>query len=274
MGAATLGLVYTVVSAASAGWASARTLGSFAVIAALVAAFVAIEQRTAHPLVRLGILRSAALRRANVGAMALFGSWAGFQIMGTLYLQQVRGWSALTMALAFLPVGAIVAFGAPRIGPLVDRFGTGRLIAGGLASMVVAYALFLRVGAHSGYAAAMLPTMLLGGVGFALAFGPLNMAATNGVADHEQGLASGLVQTSFQIGGAVVLAIVTAVMTAAAQHGHATAGSSTALLDGLRPGLVVTLAAVGLGLVTVLGGAVRRRAPAPAPVAATCAGGD
>lgn len=73
---------------------------------------------------RLGILRSGALVRAQVGAMALFGSWVGFQFVGTLYLQELRGWSALAMAFAFLPAGAVVALGATRNGSLVDRFGS------------------------------------------------------------------------------------------------------------------------------------------------------
>ena len=107
--AAMLLFVYTVVSAPTAGWGSPRTLLSFAAAAALAAAFVATEQRTATPLVRLGILRSGALRRANLGAMAVIGGWFGVQFIATLYMQQLRGWSALSTALAFLPTGLIVA---------------------------------------------------------------------------------------------------------------------------------------------------------------------
>src|SRR5256714_1342679 len=103
------------------------------------------------------------------------------------------------------------AWCSPRLAPLVGRFGVNRLILVGMTLLVPAYALFLRVGLHSGYAGAMLPTFLIAGLGFGLAFGPLNIAATNGIAPHEQGLAGGLLNTSFQFGGALFLARATAV---------------------------------------------------------------
>jgi MFS family permease len=261
--AAMLLLVYTVVEAPDVGWAAPRTILSFAGVAALLAALVAIERRSAHPLIRLGILRSGALVRANLGAMALFGSWVGFQFVGTLYMQDLRGWSALEMALAFLPAGVVVALGAPRAGGIVDRIGTRPMIAVGLASAAAGYLLFLRVGLDSGYAAMILPTMLLCGLGFASAFGPLNIAATNGIAAHEQGLASGLLNTSFQLGGALVLAVVTAVARAGTEASSAAAGSSQALLDGFRPAVVVSAVAALLGVVATLA-ARRARATAPA----------
>lgn len=240
-------LVFTVVEAPDAGWASARTLGSFAAVAALLAAFVAIERRTARPLVRLGILRSAPLLRANAGAMSLFGGWVGFQFVATLYMQQARGWSPLETGLAILPGGLMVALIAPRLTPLIGRFGTGPLISLGLLSTVAAYALFLPIGADSRYALAILPTMLLGGLGFALAYGPLNIAATNGIAPEEQGLAGGLLNTSFQFGGALVLAVVTAVNNATTGG----SGSAEDLLDGFRPAVVVSLVAAILGFAAV-----------------------
>ena len=125
-------LVFTVVEAPDAGWASARTLGSFVAVAVLLTAFVAIERRTARPLVRLGILRSASLVRANIGAMSLIGGWFGFQFVATLYMQQLRGWSPLETGLAILPGGLLVALLAPRLTPLITRFGPGPLISAGL----------------------------------------------------------------------------------------------------------------------------------------------
>ena len=216
-----------------------------------------MERRSAVPLVRLGILRSAPLVRANVGAMALFGSWVGFQFIATLYMQQLRGWSALETGLAIFPGGLMVALIAPRIGGLVARVGVGRLIVAGLTSAAIAYALFLPIGLDSGYWAAVFPTMALGGLGFALAYGPLNIAATNGIDAHEQGLAGGLVNTSFQFGGALVLAVVTAVNAAAAGAGD----SPEAVMDGYRPAVAVALIAAALGAVAT---AARRRAPQPA----------
>jgi hypothetical protein len=261
MTAAMLLLVFTVVEAPEAGWASARTLLSFAGVAAILAAFVAIEQRTAAPLVRLGILRSGRLVQANVGAMMLIGGWFGFQFIATLYMQQLRGWSPLETGLAIFPGGALVALLAPRIAPLVMRFGIRPLITAGLASTAAAYALFLPIGLHSGYAAAMLPTFVLGGLGFALAYGPLNIAGTNGVPAHEQGLASGLVSTSFQVGGALVLAVVTAVNNAAA----GATGSPQGLLDGFHAAIVVSVIAAGVGVVATALRGRTRSVPAAEP---------
>jgi EmrB/QacA subfamily drug resistance transporter len=252
--AAMLLLVFTVVEAPEAGWGSARTLVSFALTGAILAAFVTIERRTAVPLVRLGILRSASLVQANLGAMMLIGGWFGFQFIATLYMQQLRGWSPLETGLAIFPGGLLVALLAPRIAPLVMRFGVRPLITAGLASTAAGYALFLPIGLDSAYAVAILPTMLLAGFGFALAYGPLNIAATNGVAPSEQGLASGLVNTSFQFGGALMLAIATAVNNA----NTGADGSPQGLLDGFQAAVVVSVIAAGLGVVVT---AVRRRAP-------------
>ncbi|HEY1237159.1 MAG TPA: MFS transporter [Solirubrobacterales bacterium] len=248
LAASMLGLVYTVVEAPDVGWSSARTLLSFVGVAALASAFVLIEQHSHNPLVRLGILKSAPLRRANFGAMALLGSWFGFQFMGTLYMQDLRDWSAVEMALAFLPTGIIVATASPNMGRLVDRVGTTLPIAAGLTSLAASYVLFMNIGADSGYLTAMLPTFILAGIGFALTFGPVNVAATNGVAPNEQGLASGLVYTSFQLGGAIGLAIATAVIEAGTSASGAPAGSSAALLDGFHPAILTSLAIAVLGI--------------------------
>jgi EmrB/QacA subfamily drug resistance transporter len=242
--AAMLLLVFTVVEAPQAGWGSGRTLASFAATAAILAAFVTIERRRAVPLVRLGILRSSSLVQANVGAMLLIGGWFGFQFMATLYMQQLRGWSPIETGLAIFPGGLIVTLLAPRIAPLVMRFGIRRLITTGLASTAVGYALFLPIGLDSSYAFAMLPTFVFAGLGFALAYGPLNIAATNGVAAEEQGLASGLVSTSFQFGGALVLAIATAVASA-----NTGAGTQQGLLDGFQAAIVVSVIAAALGAI-------------------------
>jgi EmrB/QacA subfamily drug resistance transporter len=256
-------LVFTVVEAPEAGWNSLQTLVTLSAAILILAAFVTHEQRTANPLVRLGILRTGSLVRANLGAMALIGGWFGFQFIVTLYLQQLRDWSALETGLALFPGGFMVAVLSPRIAPLIERFGPTRLIALGLASTAVAYALFLPIGLDSGYATAMFPTFVFAGLGFALAYGPLNVAATNGVAPEEQGLAGGLVNTSFQFGGALVLAVVTAVNNA----NVGSDGSAQALLDGFHPAIAVSL------IVAVLGVAAmtlrrRRREAMPCPDAA------
>jgi MFS family permease len=254
-----LALVFTVVRAPDVGWAAAQTIVGFAVAAALLVGFVVIEQRSRHPLVRLGVLRTPGLVRANVLAAAVFGPYVSFQFVVTLYLQDTLGWSSLGMAMALLPGGLVVAFGAPRTGALIDRIGTARVLVLGMAAFAVGYLLFLRVGDTLNYAAVLLPTMLLVGIGFALAFPAVNVAATTGVADTEQGLASGLVNTSFQVGGALILAVVTAVMTAGWDASTAAPGSADALLDGYVPGLVLVAGASVAGLVVAASGLIRRR---------------
>ena len=254
--AALLLLVYTVTSAPDAGWASARTLGGFALSAVLIAAFVVIERRVKHPLLRLGIFRNRSVISSNVVAMTVFGAYSGFQFIVTLYMQSLLGWSPIEMALALLPLGVIVAFGGSRVGGLVNRIGAPRVVLMGLLSFVVGYVLFLRIGEHPNYATTILPSMLLLGIGFALAFPALNIQATNGVADSEQGLASGLVQTAFQVGGAIALAVVTAVITA----GSGAATGTAQVLGAYRSGLIVATGIAAAGFVVAIAlGALRSR---------------
>jgi len=234
-------LVRTVVEAPAKGWAAPVTVVSFAIVAALLALFVTIERRSAAPLVRLGILRSSPLVRANIGGMLLFGGYFGFQFVATLYLQAMNGWSAIETALAFLPAGLLVAFGAVRLGPIVDRFGTARVIALGAVALLAGYLLFLRVDGTPSYVGLMLPTVLLLGTGFALSFPALNIQAVAGVADHEQGLASGLLNTSFQVGGAVGLAVVSAVVSSSSGVGIPT-------LEGVQNAIVVSAGIAVLGV--------------------------
>jgi EmrB/QacA subfamily drug resistance transporter len=253
--AAMLLLVYTVTEAPHVGWGAARTLAGLVLAAALLGAFVLIERRSAAPLVRLGILRSRRLVGANLAGMTVFGSYIGFQFIGTLYLQDMLGWSSLKSALGFLPAGLIVAVLGPRIGQLATRVGATRVLAVGLSIFPIAYALSIRIDPGASYAAVFLPTILLLGLGFGLAFPTLNMAATDGVANHEQGLASGLVNTSFQFGGAVVLAIVTAVVA-----GGGGSRSASSLLHSYHVGLGVVAGISLLGFAAVVSSLFGRRA--------------
>jgi MFS family permease len=254
-------LVRTVVRAPQVGWGAPETLLFLVIAVALLGAFVTIERRASEPLVRLGILRSGTLARANITAMVVFGCYVSFQFIATLYLQALLGWSPISTALAFLPGGLIVALVSPRVGPLADRFGTERVIAAGLAAFVLGYALILRIGDTLSYASVFLPTMVLIGIGFALCFPMLNIQATAGIADSEQGLASGLVQSSFQVGGAITLAVITAIVAADGT------GSPTTIVDSYRVAIEVIAALSAFGLLVVLGGlvtAARRRVLQPA----------
>jgi MFS family permease len=251
-------LVRTVVVAPEDGWAAPETIAAFAVALGLLAGFVAIEMASDHPLIRLSILRSPSLLAANLGAASLFGGYVAFQFVMTLYLQRLNGWSPIETALAFLPAGMLVAVGSTRIGPIVERFGPATVVAAGSAAGLGGYGLVLGLDAVPDFAGLLLPTMLLLGVMFMLNFPTLNIAATSGVGDHEQGLASGLVQTSFQVGGAVSLAIVSAVV--ASRTGAAPSAADT--LDGFKAGLSVVFGIAGAGLAVALGSLAWERRPA------------
>src|SRR3954453_18920217 len=238
-------LVRIIVQAPQDGWGDPKTIAAFLLAAGLLGAFVAVERRAPQPLVRLGIFRSASLVRANLGAMCLFGAYVGFQFVATLYLQKTLGWSALETALAFLPGGLLVAVGAPRMGAVITRYGTAKPVVASTIAFALGYALFLPVGGTP-YVFTFLPTMLLIGAGFALGYSSLSVQAASGVSDHEQGLAAGLVQTSFQMGGAIVLAAVSAVVGQGTISDYRTA-----------IGIVVGVAVVSL--VLALAGVVRPR---------------
>jgi EmrB/QacA subfamily drug resistance transporter len=249
--AATLLLVYTVVTAQQAGWASARTIGSFAGVAVLLGVFCVIERRSSDPLVPFRIFRSAALVRADIGAIALFGTYVSFQFLITQYLQTLAGWSALSMAFAFLPAGLIVAVLSLRMAGLLGRFGPVRLVVVAFVLLVAAYAVFLRAGVRPDYPSVLLPALLLIGLAFGLGFSSLSVAATAGVPAASQGLAASLFQTSFQVGGAVVLAVVTAVVDAG---GASHVESPTATLAAYRPALVLITAIAAAGMLVALTG--------------------
>jgi len=235
--------VYTVVSAPDWGWLAPKTLGAFAAAAVLLAAFVYTEKKVAHPLVRLGILKVPSIIRANLSVMALMGSYLSFQFMMTLYLQDVLHWSPLKMAMALLPAGLLVAFGSPFMGKLIDRFGTSPLILTAMGSLTIGYVWFLATAGNAPhYAVTIFPTMLFLGGGFAFGFSSIMAQATEGIADHEQGLASGLVQTAMQVGAALVLAVVTALVATDGGSGKADFGQ-------FHPGVNLVTAVAIAGLV-------------------------
>src|SRR2546430_12535095 len=185
----------------------------------------------------------------------LFRSYVSFQFLVPQYLQIMAGWTALATALAFLPAGVMTAAASARMGPVIDRFGPARVIAVGFACLAAGYTWFLRVGPAPDYPTVILPSLLLIGAAFCLGFSALSTQATTGVADHEQGLASGILQTSFQVGGAIVLAVVTAVIDARGADHVISAGT----LAAYRPPLGVITGVAILGVAGALTG------PRPAP---------
>ncbi|MEQ4715169.1 MFS transporter [Nonomuraea sp. B19D2] len=246
-------LVFTVVQAPEAGWASLQTIGSLVGVAVLLGLFILAELRMRHPLVRLGILRSAHIVRANLGLLILMGSYVAFQFVAMQYFQNLLGWSALGTALAFLPAGLLVAVTSTKMGDFADRFGTGKLIVIGSAALAGGYAIFLGIDRTPSLGGMVIPGMILMGIAFALSFPSLNIQATNGVDDDEQGLASGLLNTSGQVGGAIVLAVVTAVLTSGG-------GGETLSIGALRSAIVVSLVLALVGLAIAATGLRARKA--------------
>ncbi|MBD2900007.1 putative MFS-type transporter EfpA [Actinomadura sp. RB99] len=260
-------LVYGVVRLERAGDGPFVTAGVFAAALALLRLFARVERRSPSPLVRPGLLRTAPLVRVNAAALLFLAAFAGFQFLATLYFQELRGWSTMQTGLAMLVIGLDTVL-APVLTPrLVNRFGNTRVLLAGIVVAAVAYALFLPVGMDWTYVA-MLPALCLLGLSFALAYGPLTMAATDGVAEDAHGLAGGLLYTAMQFGTALGLSAVTAVDVAAGGG-----------LDGLRVALVVPVAAATLGAAVIASG-LRTRAgrdgvpPSATPPAGSAAAGS
>ncbi|WP_328408062.1 MFS transporter [Nocardia sp. NBC_00403] len=254
-------LVYTVVTAPEAGWGSVRTIGSFIAVVVLFAGFVVVEKRVAYPLVRLGILKKSSLVRASLAIIAVAGSYFSWQFIVTLYMQDSLGWSPLKLAMALLPVGLLVVGSAFFSDKLVDRFGTGPIIAVTMVVMAIGYLLFLRLDTAPSYWTMLLPAVLLIGIGW-VGFPAINIQATNGIEDEEQGLAAGVLQTSMQVGAAIVLAVTTAIISSGAH----TDTSPSAVLDAYRPGLEFAAGVTVVGaLVALLAFLPKRRKPATEP---------
>ncbi|PWV84919.1 Major Facilitator Superfamily protein [Prauserella marina] len=219
------------------------TAATLAAGLALLAVFVVIEKRAKTPLVRLGIFANAALVRAGLTMSLLAAGFFGFQFIVVLYLQELRGWSTLETSLAMLLLGVDVLLSPTVVPKLVARFGTTRVIFGGMLLAAASYVLFLPVAPDWTYSA-MIPSLLLLGVAFALAYGPATIAATDEVDEREQGLAGGLLYTSFQFGAALGLSAAAAVNVA-----NTRSGTAAFLMEGYRMALLVP---VGLGLAGIV----------------------
>jgi len=193
------------------GWSSGRLIGIFAASAALLAGFVGWESRAAEPLMRFGILRTKTVLGANVAGFILGTALFSMFLMLTLYMQQVLGYSALKTGVAYLAVAGTSIVWANVAAALVNRVGVRPLIAGGMAILTVGLLLFTQVSVGGSYATHLLPGFLLVALGMALCFVPISIAALAGVRQAEAGLASGLINTSQQIGGAVGIALLSTI---------------------------------------------------------------
>ncbi|CAM5261097.1 MFS transporter OS=Streptomyces tendae OX=1932 GN=GUR47_00420 PE=4 SV=1 [Streptomyces tendae] len=235
-------LVYALAQAPSHGWLSVRTLVLFAAAAGLLVLFLRVESRSRRPLVPLSFLARRATAGTNLTIFAMWGAYTSFAFLATLHLQNVLHWTPLQTAGAFVPLGLANGALAPFAGRLAARFGVHRMIAAGMLLLALSYGLFFRIGADSSFLTVVLPVMVVNGIGTAATFPALNMSAVSGVPDRDQGLAGALLNTFMQIGGAVVLALVTAVVEAGQRADRADP------LAGYDAGTAVIVATVLAGL--------------------------
>ncbi len=215
---AALLFVWGVVRAPTAGLLSAQTLGVIALAALLAGAFVIVETRVSAPLVRLSLMRSPRLLGANCAAMLVFGCATVFNVSTMLYEQDVLGWSPLQAGVLFLVASICTATVGLRAGVWATRIGATRVLLAGAVASLASYLLWMLDGVAASYPL-IVTCLALQGAGFALAYPALNIQGLTGVATHEQGLVSGLIGSFFQIGGAVLLAIATALSLASAPIG-------------------------------------------------------
>ncbi|MGR6915554.1 MFS transporter [[Actinomadura] parvosata] len=260
----TLGLgtaVYAIVRAPEAGWASAQTWITLAVAAALLIAFVAIQARRREPLMRLSIFRTPNLAAANLTQLLLGGAWIPMWFFLNLYLQQVLGYSAFPSGAALLPMTVLIMLGMIVLAPkAIGRFGPKTTTVTGLVLLTAGMAWLSLISPDGSFAADVLPASLVAALGMSLAFIPSLGTAISAARPEEGGLASGIVNTSYQVGSALGLAAMTAV---AAANGADRLGDLPALTDGFSAAFVGA-AAVALAAALLAAATLRTRATAPA----------
>lgn len=257
--AALMCAVYAVVNGNESGWTSVPTLGLLGVAAALFAAFVVTEARVAAPLVPLGLFRLRNLATANgVGVLWAAAMFAWFFI-SALYLQRVLGYDAMQVGLAFLPANLIMAaFSLGLSAKIVMRFGLRLPLAAGLLLAALGLLLFARAPVQGAFVVDVLPGMLLLGLGAGIAFNPVLLAAMSDVGPSDSGLASGIVNTAFMMGGSLGLAVL-ASLAAARSENLVAASAAAALNSGYQ--LAFLVGALFAALAAVLGGLLIRTRP-------------
>ncbi len=255
--------VFAIVNGNEAGWASARTLGLLAAAAALLALFLGIELRVSAPLVPLRLFRLRNVATANVAGVLWAAAMFAWFFLSALYLQLVLGYSPLQVGLAFLPANLIMgAFSIGLSAKLVMRFGIRLPLATGLSLAAAGLLLFARAPVGGSFARDVLPSMILLGFGAGIAFNPLLLAAMTDVAPEESGLASGVVNTAFMMGGALGLAVLASL---AASRTNSLLGSGDDPLGSLNGGYhaAFLVGALFAAAAAVVGGALLRTSPAP-----------
>jgi EmrB/QacA subfamily drug resistance transporter len=218
-------MVFALVKSTSWGWASARTIGTLAVSIILLAAFILIERRTTSPLVPLSIFGNRSLSVSNVVSLALGASIFSMFYFLSLYMQEVLGYSALRTGIGYLTIASAIIIAAGAAQALVAKFGIRSVMTLGMLLAAGGLVYFTQISPHGSYAATLLPGFLLAGVGLGLSFVPVTIGAVSGVVADEAGVASGLITTTQQIGGALGVAVLSTIAVSAttkfaSSHGH------------------------------------------------------
>src|SRR4051794_131815 len=237
-----------LVYANSAGWGSARTVGLLALALVLIVAFVVIERRAPAPLVPFRIFRIRTLTGANVVGLLVGASLLSMFFFISLYMQQVLGYSAIHAGLSYLPLALSIIVAAGVASQLVTKVGFKAVLAAGMVLIAAGLVWFSQISVHGSFTSDILGPSLLAAVGLGFAFVPDTIAAVSGVEEHEAGLASGLINTSQQVGGALGLAILSAVSVSVIGDSH----SKQALTDGFSTALLAGAGFAALGLVATL----------------------
>jgi EmrB/QacA subfamily drug resistance transporter len=258
-------LVYAITQANGYGWGSPETVGFFAAAVALLAGFVAWEARTRDPLMPLQIFRLRTLVGANIAGLILGTVLFAMFLMLTLYMQQVLGYSPLRTGVSYLAVAGSAIVWSALAAQLVTRLGVKRVLVIGMAFLTAGLAYFTQVSVGGSYTGDLLPGFLVIAVGMGFSFVPISIAALAGVKPSEAGLASGLINTSQQVGGALGIAALSAVATSTTTDQLA-AGSqrAVALTEGFHAAFVGGTAVAVVGVLVALF-VVRGRDIASAP---------
>ena len=260
-----LALVYTIVKAQDQGWVSGHTFGFGSFAAALLITFLVVERFSAEPLVRLSIFRVPTVRAANVAMFLVAAGLFAMFFFNTLYLQRVLGYSALEAGLAFLPFTAGIIIGAGLSQKLVPALGAREVPLIGMTLAVAGLLLFTRLQPGGEYVTDFLPGVMLASIGMGLTFVPITLIATSGIPADDAGLASGLYNTSQQVGGALGLAILSTLAVSATTDTLSGLGrepqpadEAQALVDGFHVAYVGSAAMIAVAAV-LLAFLLRRR---------------
>jgi EmrB/QacA subfamily drug resistance transporter len=246
-------LVFGITQATDWGWLSPTTLGVFAASAALLAGFVVWELRQAEPLMRFGLLRVRTVLGANVAGFILGTATFSMFLVLTLYMQQVLGYSAMETGAAYLAVAGTAILWSAVAAQLVTRIGVKPVLVAGMSALTLGLVYFTQVSVGGSYLGDLLPGFLLVGFGLGFSFVPISIAALAGVQASEAGLASGLINTTQQIGGAVGIAALSTIATTQAEDAVASGSPvPVALVDGFHGAFYAALAFAALGVVASL----------------------